>query len=105
MFDLFADWHDPPGFTGVFLRDQPVQVNTNAVWPYGTDRRSTSLAPLDVREHGLHIDTLARGRLIAWVRCAPGNWLAVVEVRAGSRSGSSAVTMTLWVPPNAVKPL
>lgn len=82
-----------------------MQVNIHIVWPHGERGNTNSLAPLAVRQHGSHIDTLAEGRLVAWVRRSSGAWLAVVEVPASSASGQSSVTLTLWVPPNAVKPI
>ncbi|SCX15316.1 MULTISPECIES: hypothetical protein [Mycobacteriaceae] len=96
---MFDTWRNP---RTLILRDEPVEVLTNHVWPDALG--AMSLAPADVRNHGLYVDAIARGRLLAWVRRSNGVWLAVVQIEGRSRDGQSSLTMTLWVLPNAVRP-
>jgi hypothetical protein len=42
------------------------------------------------------------GRQIAWMRRSDGGWFAVVLIRAGSANNQSAVTMQLWLDPEAI---
>lgn len=83
----------------VHLRDEPAKVLTQNLWP-GLGETGASR---EVRAHGLHIDAVADGRLIAWVRRTTGMWLAVVEVEGRSADGRASVPMTLWCPRNAVR--
>jgi hypothetical protein len=42
------------------------------------------------------------GHQIAWMRRSDGRWFAVVLIRAGSANNQSAVTMQLWLDPEAI---
>jgi hypothetical protein len=62
-----------------------------------------SLAPPEVREHGLKIESFQPGRLVAWVRLSYGPWLAVIETTAHSGDGKASVPITLWTTARTVR--
>jgi hypothetical protein len=97
---VFDAWRDP---RMLVVRDEPVEVLTNNVWPDALG--AMTQAPYEVRNRGLHVDSIAPGRLLAWVRRSNGVWLAAVQIEGRSRDGQSSLTMTLWVLPHAVRPV
>jgi hypothetical protein len=100
---VFDDWHDPPGVKILVTRDQPVEVMITQLWPEAG--RAMFLSPAPIRAYGLYVPSIARGRLVAWMRRTSGTWLAVVNIDASSPDGRSTVTMTLWCPAHTVRPV
>ncbi|MBN7374107.1 hypothetical protein [Mycobacteroides abscessus] len=62
-----------------------------------------SLAPPEVRQHGLKLDALQEGRQVAWIRQSHGEWLALVFINAASTDGRSRLTMPLWIQGSAFR--
>ncbi|WP_132827775.1 hypothetical protein [Mycobacteroides abscessus] len=104
--ELFTGWHDPPGVQILRRVDRRVIVDTHKAWPapyWPPDApnagsvRPMSFAAAEVRNHGLHLETLHEGRQVAWIRQSTGQFLGLVLVDAVSRDGRSQMTMPLWL--------
>lgn len=99
---MFDSWVNPPGVEICRRVDRPVQMFGTGLW-CRPGQSSLSLAPGDVRAHGLKIGAFHPGQQVAWVRLSSGGWLAVVRVELSTADGSNTVDTALWLQPHQLR--
>ncbi|MYR08962.1 hypothetical protein GTV32_22780 [Gordonia sp. SID5947] len=72
-----------------------------------TAGRPVGFAPsqvsLRVRAFGVRVEREMPARLVAWLQLCDGQWRALCELPIQSVNGVSRATVTLWVPPEAMR--
>ncbi|CAN5621876.1 hypothetical protein BH09ACT8_BH09ACT8_50780 [soil metagenome] len=87
----------------VFPVDRPVLVDMIRAFPgLGSTMRRQDELPLWVKAFGVRLEPWMPARQTAWIRRSDGGWLAVLECTATSPNGETAVTMQLWLEPDAI---
>ena len=95
---MFEEWASGDYPTLVHV-DRSVTVDVTQVFP-PSGARKDELA-LGLKAGGLWLEPHMVARQIAWLRRADGDWLACVQMPAGSANKRSRLLMTLWLPPHA----
>jgi hypothetical protein len=100
--EMFDQWRQTPDYPTLYRVNREVLVDTTRAFPSVTGIRQDQL-PMWVKACALRVERpWMPGRQIAWMRRSDGGWCAVVLIRAGSANNQSAVTMQLWLDPEAI---
>lgn len=77
-----------------------VRLDPNCGRPYSAAPEGVSLR---VRASGARIEPTMPARQLAWLQLSNGLWRAICELTVSSANRVSSMTLTLWVPPEAIR--
>lgn len=101
---MFEAW--PDGRTlRVFDPPRPVvldmvRFDPTSGCPYSAAPEGVSLR---VRASGARIESVMPARQLAWLQLCNGLWRGICEMELRSANRTSSMTITLWVPPEAIQ--
>ncbi|MFC0313548.1 hypothetical protein ACFQNE_03210 [Gordonia phosphorivorans] len=90
-------WQPVPG--------RPVILQANNALSWAARVAGREPPSLRVRSCGLTFPPELPATLTAWARFTTGVWAAVVDVTLPTHDGAGAVTATLWVPGETIRPV